>query len=348
MKHIPKDQCGIENYRCVGIPFPIEQTLLSCRSTDFDKQSIPDSYKAGDTDANNFYNIPRSFLGVVNSTPYKDLQGSVDQYIGQCMDSYDVFSQGGFADYYKKIGEYLDITPLSCYYNSAWVPQEPGVLLPVASLSQFNPSPVLTVPSWVGIMNTVVQSTVSNTTFQVNQRLAKALANGTGGCGSGFGITAYFSTGGTYAQSNKSVDVYVSVQGGTIRCGQVDSDIDGSQQQRISVSKKTDTFVIDIHANLKYNAATQEFELMSYAIGQMSPISNVSLYIGSVIVSCYSQRNVPAQYILKIHQAVCSPVMLCDPDKTKNLPEDDDDTTIFVYSYNAKSEQLGWLPVVDC
>ena len=356
MKHIPKDQCGISNYKCVGLQHYIQQILITCKSDDLDQTGIPTQYKASGIEANNFYNIPRSFQGVVNSTPYKDLRGSVDQYIGECRSSYDVFSQGGFVDYYGKIGAAtLGVSPLSCYYNADWIPQSPGVLLPVASLSQFNPSPILTVPSWVGIINTTVQNAVTNnTTVQASQRIAKALANGTSGCGGGFGIIAYIDYDDdtpAYQQVRGSrFTVHVGVQGGSVVCGQISSVIAGtSGQESFTYSKQTGTDVIDVYANLQYKEETSEFQLKSYAIGSMSPIGPYSLFIGSVIVSCYAQGTAPAQCILKIQQAACSPVALCDPDhKKSDLPDGGDDSTVYVWTYKAKSKQLGWMPVVDC
>ena len=358
MKHIPKDQCGIKDYQCVGLQHYIQQTLITCSSADLDTVGAPAQYKAHDQIANNFHNIPRSFVGVVNSTTYRDLHGAVDQYIGQCCTSYDVFSQSGFSDYYGKIGaNTLAVSPLCCYYNAGqWVQQAPGVLLPVATLSQFNPSPVLTVPSWVGIFNTVVatQSKVDSIAYNVSQRIAKALSNANSGCTNGFGIEAYIVGASSdlpmYSQVKGSFSVRIQVAGGSVSCGQTWSNIEGSGLQTFSFSVETGIWTIDVYANLQFDPLAQTYTLRNYAmISQASPAGPIPLYLGSVVVACYKQPLSKAEAVVRIQQAACSPVMLCDPDHKKtDLPDDSSDHTVYVWAYKTSSNKLGWLPVVDC
>ena len=373
MKHTPRNECGISDYKCVGLQKYLKTFNITSNNVDWDAiNSIPDTYTATDEKANNFYNVPRTFQGVINSTPYKDLKGAVDAYIGLCNGSYDIFGNdgsaaAGFSDYYGKLKRKLDVNPLVTYYiNDTWQMQRPGVLLPVATLSQFNPSPIITVPSWVGVLDIVAKSITTNNNAQVSQNIAKAvIGSNQSPCYTGFWIKAYIQNDGSpygyYALNKKSVNVVIEY----ISEGIVDvsglytrvPDMNRPQTFTFGSNDFDQSRCIQIYAILQFQFSSGYYlfkrwdfckEGSSQAPAREDKPYILPVYIATVQLFCRTQYPDYTQCALRVSQPQCSPVLvqnivLADLHNTEN-----DDKAVYVYTYKAKSSELGWMKVVNC
>ena len=380
MRHIQAQACGIQGYACVGISDALFQRLLNISdsyswiglwSIDYDVTPIPaDIGGTLDKRANNFYNIPELIQGVINQTPYHDLVNvgaPVYQVVGRCRGSYNPFQSDstGLLDYHRVLTQaeppVFSQSQLSQY--GPGIMQTPGILLPQTTISEFNPTPIVTLPSWVGV---ITNNVINTPAVAGSQRIAKAaIGSNQSPCQTGFQISAQLGDGrqappDNYDQTGKNQGTSFTITG--VTAGQVD--ISGA---KVSVPAQTQsrTFAFSdqqisnqINSVLVYAQLQYDFQQGAYTyVGHTYRRKNDAIqhndkftlwaYLGSVSLYCQAQRGQKKQCALNISQPQCSPIMIQQAVMT-DLPKDNDDTTVYVYSYKVNSNIMGWMAVKDC
>lgn len=373
MRHIQAQACGIHGYVCVGISdslFDISDSYswIGLQSVNYDLRPIPDDVGGLlDRRANNFYNIPTLVQGVINQTPYHDLANvgaPVYDVVGRCRGSYDPFQSDSFG-LLNYFGVLAQADP-PVFSQSGLVPygpgvmQEPGILLPRTTLSDFNPTPIVTLPSWIGVVTNNITPAVMGA-----QRVAKAaIGSNQSPCQTGFQIQAYIEDGDEQPPNYEKVkrNAGTSFTINSVTAGKVN--ISGTEIQ-IPADTKKHTFNFsndDISNHIKsiliYVRIQYDFSQGAYVYKEHiylpgnQPVQNNDKFtilacLGSVSLYCQSQRLANKQCALNISQPQCSPIMIQQAVMT-DLPKDNDDTTVYVYSYKVNSNIMGWMAVKDC
>lgn len=378
MRHIQAQACGIQGYACVGISDALFQRLLNISdsyswiglwSIDYDVSPIPaDIGGILDKRANNFYNIPELIQGVINQTPYHDLVNvgaPVYQVVGRCRGSYNPFQSDstGLLDYHRVLTQaeppVFSQSQLSQY--GPGIIQTPGILLPQTTISQFNPTPIVTLPSWVGV---ITNNVINTPAVAGAQRIAKAaIGSNQSPCEQGFRIsaeissTAPFNYGQVKGSQYPTLQIYVS--SGKIDISGHRIDIDPLQdiwQEQMRPDNLIKSVLIYVH--LRYDFSQGQYKFLQHLFvlngRQVDQTSKFQLYVyvGSVSIYCQSQgksmlASKNKQCAVRVSQPQCSPIMIQQAVMT-DLPKDNDDTTVYVYSYKVNSNIMGWMAVKDC
>lgn len=367
MRHLTQNACGIKDMRCIGIKYILQQEAFKDLYTTNYLESIKedntiDSKRQQD---DNFYNLPRTYQGLIHKTTYIDLSSVIDKKIKECRSSYDPFqNQGnGLVDYFYSLSTAVgNLAPFNTVYNSKLQgykqdkQEKPGVLVVTPNLSTFNVTPAITIPDYISIASNIATAVGSSVISKVPKvkGLKASMASQQSPC-SGFKISAQFKEGTNrgpknYAQKKtQPIKVGLSVTAGVIVMGDNKIDVPRKTLNDILFFNNVHQSVgVMIYIKLELNRRTGFYEYTEHVVFQADtkpqPKKWVQLvYLGGVTVG----RDAEA-WVLSVTQAQCSPIYMHDATIQHALPSKNDDWSTAVFAYDYDSNKQYWMAVKDC
>lgn len=167
MKRFKGFACGYNNYECEKPKFRTFERHFISDPINYNRYNALISERSN---FQNFYNIPRSFEGVISHTPFIQFlntqsQSSDSNSCISCIDVDSPFAQNaaffyeklvqknkGYISTWYKSTEAIQYPYIDVYYGStsdsaSWNKQRPGILMPVPTMSPFNTVGALAIPT---------------------------------------------------------------------------------------------------------------------------------------------------------------------------------------------------------
>lgn len=367
MRHLIQNACGIKDMRCIGIKYILEQTAFN----DLYNKNYLESIKEDNTidksrqQDDNFYNLPRTYQGLIHKTPYIDLGDVVDKKIKECCSSYDPFQlQGnGLVDYFYSLSTASgNLAPFNTVYNNKLQgykddnQEKPGVLVVTPNLSDFNITPAITIPDYISIASNIATAVGSSVIAKAPKvkGLKASIAAQMSPC-TGFKIDAWFKDGTkrspkNYAQKKtQPMTVGLSVTAGVIVMG--DNKIDVPKKTLNDVlffNDKDQSVGIMIYIKLEMNRNTGLYEYSDHVIFEADTKPDPKKWVQLVYIGGVTVGRDDSAWVLSITQVQCSPIYLHDATIEHALPSKNDDWGTAVFAYDYDSNKQYWMAVKDC
>lgn len=337
MRHLKKDRCGYSGYQCNKKDIQVSSSFsIVYDPTPYDYLQVTKR-----PNHHNFLNLPKSAQGVISSTPYINLQGisaSAVVVTQTCVDSYDPFTTNGFFHWFEPVSKVQDFIKYNADYwdslrdYSSSSQQVPGILMPKAQLSPFNP----------------ISAVAINTGALASGNAAKSIGYNKSvksGCSAGFTITA---------RRIRTNQVGISVDGGQAFVG-VDATgellkvpVARLSQQKV-IKGKVETGAIQVYLiltpkNNKFTEFNRKYVFVFEGANPNKPdqrtkLSSVQPNQRWALLGTVQLNGMQTDVI----QGTCSPV-----DMSEDIPPDADDGKIYVHIYNTNTKKKQWIPVKDC